>query len=326
MVLYNTHHAEHIRICSDYGHWINEELDDLHKHRDRQKRFLYECQRYHKQNNRSWVAIIDPDEYITYNLIQDDERHPEYINDLDILDIQDLYQNFTTMEYHKEMVTRRKGLVEHFDKTTIFDYIQMNESPWKSEPCYLMPRLFFSALESPAEMVQKAGVHSYGIDPTKFSTLRFFKHAEKGAHWANYFSKVMVDLSRIDDDELTMHMLNIHQPLKSACYYPVKLYDTGILRVQHYIGSWDEYSSKSDVRRSRSKFDETAWENDGIDYQLQGWLKRFLFTVGEERGRLLLQHSGELEIEKKRRIIDGSDYVRVPVGEVGPYKYIIESS
>jgi hypothetical protein len=295
-------------------------LDDLHKHRDRQKRFVYECQRFHKKNNRSWVAIIDPDEFITYNLIQDDERDPEFLNDIDIIDINDLNPEFTDVEYHKKMIALRRGLDEHFDKTTIFDYIKMHKEPWDNEPCYLMPRLFFSALESPAEMVQKSGVDEFGIDPMKFSTLRYFKHAEKGAHWANYFSKVMIDLSRIDDSEFTMHMLNIHQPLESACYYPVKLYDTGILRVQHYIGSWKQYSSRVDVRRSRKKFDETAWENHGVDFQLQGWLRRFLITVGEERGKILLQYAGMIESEKTK-IIDRPDFLHVPVGKYGPYKY-----
>lgn len=304
----------------DYGHWINEKLDDLHKHRDRQKRFLYECQRFHKKNNRSWVAVIDPDEYITYNLIQDDERDPEFLKDIDTIDISDLNPDFTDMEYHKKMITLRRGLDVHFDRTTVFDYIKMNPEPFDNEPCYLMPRLFFSAVESSAEIVQKSEVDEFGIDPMKFSTLRYFKHAEKGAHWANYFSKVMIDLSRTDDSEFTMQMENIHQPLKSACHYPVKLYDTGILRVQHYIGSWKQYSSRVDVRRSRKKYDETAWENNGIDFQLQGWLRRFLLTVGEEKGKHLLQYAGKIE-SGKTKIIDGPEFVHVPEGKYGPYKY-----
>ena len=53
---------------ADYStviHCINEELDTLHKHRDWQKRFLAECQTFHKYRGRTWIAVIDSDEYIT---------------------------------------------------------------------------------------------------------------------------------------------------------------------------------------------------------------------------------------------------------------------
>lgn len=58
---------------ADYGHWIDYELDDKHMHRDRQKRFLAECQRHHKAKGREYVVVIDPDEFITYNTIAEDE-------------------------------------------------------------------------------------------------------------------------------------------------------------------------------------------------------------------------------------------------------------
>lgn len=65
----------------DYGHWVDEEMDDVHKHRDRQKRFLYTCQKYHKRKGRSWLAFIDPDEYITFNILSDDDRDPQRKDD-----------------------------------------------------------------------------------------------------------------------------------------------------------------------------------------------------------------------------------------------------
>jgi len=67
------------------------------------------------------------------------------------------------------------------------------------------------------------------------------------------------------------------------------------LRVHHYLGSWEQYTARSDVRRDRNKFDLSAFVNKGTDYQLQGWLKRFVEMVGVEKSKKLLQHSGIIE-------------------------------
>jgi hypothetical protein len=49
-------------------------------HRHRQNDFLAECQRHHKAKGREYVAVIDPDEFVTYNVIADDE--PDKLDDL----------------------------------------------------------------------------------------------------------------------------------------------------------------------------------------------------------------------------------------------------
>jgi len=85
---------------ADYGHWINEELDTLHEHRARQKRFLAECQKIHKDKGRTWIAVIDPDEYITYNPVSDSDRDPERKSDGDVFDLILENQSYTEESYH----------------------------------------------------------------------------------------------------------------------------------------------------------------------------------------------------------------------------------
>lgn len=282
---------------ADYGHWIDEELDDIHKHRARQKRFLAECQKYHKARNRTWVAIIDPDEFITYNIISDDDRDPERKHDVDVFDLID-GENFTEPSYRIKMQEARRSMTKEnaLGLKTVYQYINEHreEAPWNSEPCYLMPRTLFSAVESTPDVLYDSGVTQYGFDPNRFSTLKYFKHGEKGSWYDNHFGKVIVDLSRIDEKEIVHTMRNIHSPLDS-CYYPFRLYETGLLRVHHYLGSWEQYSSKSDVRRNREKFNEAAFVNYGTDFQLQSWLKRFVDIVGVENSKDLLKYSGVIE-------------------------------
>lgn len=282
---------------ADYGHWIDEELDEIHKHRSRQKRFLAECQKYHKARNRTWLAVIDPDEFITFNIISDDDRDPERKHDVDAFGLI-TGKNFTDFEYRVAMQDARRAMTKEnaLGLKTVFEYIHdhKDEIPWINEPCYLMPRTLFSAIESPNDVLNDSGVTQYGFDPNNFSTLKYFKHGEKGSWYDNHFGKVIIDLSRIDPKEIVPDMRNIHAPLES-CYYPFRLYETGLLRVHHYLGSWEQYSSKSDIRRNREKFNEAAFVNFGSDFQLQSWLKRFIDIVGVEHSKELLQYSGLIE-------------------------------
>eukprot|EP00978_Attheya_sp_CCMP212_P041896 scaffold246359_cov41-Attheya_sp.AAC.1 len=45
------------------------ELGELHL--ERQRVFISKCSAYHKENDRSWVLLIDSDEYMVYNHIHD---------------------------------------------------------------------------------------------------------------------------------------------------------------------------------------------------------------------------------------------------------------
>ena len=302
---------------ADYGHWINEDLDDLHRHRDRQKRFLAECQKYHKRKGRSWVALVDPDEFITFNLVEADDRDPERSNDVDVFDLMN-GKNFTALDYRIKMQELRQQMTDQnvLQHQTVMDYLNQhkNEEPWKSESCYLMLRTLFSAIESPPDVLEDAGVTKYGLDANKFTTLKYYKHGEKGSWYDNHFGKVLVDVSRIDESEISRDMANIHTPL-DRCYYPWRLYETGILNVNHYLGSWEQYSARVDVRRDRAKFDVSAFVNFGIDFQMQGWLKRFVTKVGAEKSRMLFQHSGIIDVGKEDdpMLMDRPDYKYVVV-------------
>ena len=158
-----------------------------------------------------------------------------------------------------------------------------------------MPRLLFSAIESTPYEIEQAGVIQYGLHVSRFNTLRYYRHAKRGAFWRNHFGKVIVDLSRIDKKEINRHMENIHTP-HERCHYPFKPYEISLLRVNHYIESWEQYSVRADVRRTREKFDKSALVNEGVDYQLQSWLRKFVEKVGEEKSNELLQHAGFLDL------------------------------
>ncbi len=288
-----------------YDHWINEELDEKHKHRDRQKRFLAECQLYHKKKGRTWLAVIDPDEYITYNTINADDPKYEMLKEIPT--------KFLEKGYMQQMMNIRKDIqtnLKQYQHQTLFSFINNNKEkePWISEPCYLMPRLFFSAIESPIDIIAKAKAEEYGFDPMDFSTLRYFHHAKRGGFDYNHYGKVIVDMSRIKLWEIEHDMYSVHRPNYNSCLPPTKPYFDGVLRVHHYLGSWEQYSSRSDVRRSRERFNKFAFVDYGVDYQLQFWLEQFVEMVGSPKAKMLLNSSGTIEIGSVR-LMDREDFV-----------------
>jgi len=290
---------------ADYNHWIDENMDEKHIHRDRQKHFLAECQKYHKRKNRTWVAIIDVDEYMTYNIIQDDD--PILIVE------EDTPEQFLTLDYVEAMNKTRSHLRQVLEKDkTVFEYINENNQnePWKSEVCHLMSRLFFSAVDSPTEVLANATISQYGLDPIQFSTLRYFHHAQRGKFDYNHYGKVIVDLSRTHRKEIDRDMYSIHRPNYKTCLVPLKPYVDSILRVHHYLGSWEQYAARDDVRRSKERFEEFGLVNFGTDYQLQHWLRKFVERVGINKSKLLLSHTGVIE-KGTKRIIDSEDFIHV---------------
>lgn len=297
IVLWNDH---------DFGHWIDEELDEKHKHRARQKRFLSECQRYHKKKGRTWLAVVDPDEYITYNTISQDDPKIQRTNE-------DEPEKFFQPDYVNEMTSIRNQLGNILQqRKTVFSFINENrdKEPWISEQCHLMPRIFFSAVESSNDILSRSNADKYGFDPLKLSTLRYFHHAQKGKFEFNHYGKVIVDLTRIKWYEISIDMYSVHRPNHKSCPIPIKPYSDAVLRVHHYLGSWEQYSSRSDVRRSRERFDKFSVVDHGTNYQLQTWLQDFINTVGLYKAKKLLDNAGKID-RGSSRIMDGQDFINV---------------
>jgi len=283
----------------DFGHWIDETIDEMHMHRARQKHMFKDCQKYHKERNRTWVVFIDPDEYITYNPITADD--PEVVK------MEDAPKFFLDPEYVSAAKNIRRNLTQ---EKTVFDFLkdEKNKEPWMSEPCYLMPRLFFSVVESSPNQLAEANVAQW-FNTSRFNTLHYFHHAERGKFDYNHFGKVILDLSRIKDKQIEVK--NIHVPNRSCPRPPLKPYAAGILRVHHYIGSFEQYSSRSDVRRSKEKFDDFGNVSNGTDYQMQKWLKNFVDIVGVKKSIDLLKDAGIIDVGTTQ-IIEKEEYEIVP--------------
>lgn len=108
----------------------------------------------------------------------------------------------------------------------------------------------------------------------------------------NGFGKSLIDVSRVSYRALSRRATSVHRPLGQLCRRGSTKYEESVLRVHHYKGSWESYSSKSDVRRSRVIFDEAAHVSAGQNYDLQPWLNAFVEKMGIDDAKVLLQGAG----------------------------------
>jgi len=169
---------------------------------------------------------------------------------------------------------------------TIVDYIKREKykKPWYNQACVTIPRILFGSNSSGAnnnDSIQE-GVPA-GFDVNDFDTMRYRVHADINNWYANLYDKVIVDVNRIADNVLQNPAYSIHRPYLRRCPYPDSCLDESMLKVNHYLGSFEAYSSRSDVRRSAEFYNKKASLIDGgTDDDIRPWIKHFVGNVGEE--------------------------------------------
>mmetsp|Transcript_32513 Transcript_32513/g.74828 ORF Transcript_32513/g.74828 Transcript_32513/m.74828 type:complete len:225 (+) Transcript_32513:147-821(+) len=190
---------------------------------------------------------------------------------------------------------KREDLPSHNIAMTVEElmYSKLHDNqevlPWKAG-CLSMPRLFFGAMESKPEEIS-AGVPNVGLNPNNFTTLRFRKHHRKGAFTFNRFGKNMIDVSKLKHVEQVPHP---HLVAPKLCPRPpLPCYDESLLRVNHYLGSWESYSSRGGyVARTVTDFQLRASINEGEDDDIRPWLGTFVEKLETKRAYKLLEDAG----------------------------------
>lgn len=266
---------------TDRDFWVGEDLEPWKKleegkatnqwigiHRDRQKMFYLGCMTRLKEENASWTALFDVDEYITAN------------------------QN-----------VKEKYRLPLAEKKTIFDSLEYakaaNISSMLSSPCIGVRRLMFGSKESTSRSVQKNVPE--GFNGSDFFTLRWRHHKRLGHLKENGLAKSMLDLSRVNFENLTLPEMNPHRVVRCVCP-KTNIYiengDSSFL-LNHYIGTWKQWSFRSDPRkdkgntRTRKRFDlniESAGEADSA----RDWLGTFVEKEGRELAAALLEGAGDV--------------------------------
>lgn len=167
------------------------------------------CMAEFKNRNKSWVLLIDVDEYISsdaldwgINAYNGAEPPPNSLPD--------------------------------FDKhETIHDILK---SQVEVEPCFPFTRQLYSAKEDYNHSIWR-DMAPVGFDDTDFVTLKYRWRASKNKVFVNKWQKTIIDVSRIPLDQLIRqpYYMTVHLPLPNHCERDPRKFRTTLLRAVSYF-------------------------------------------------------------------------------------------
>ena len=220
---------------------------ELLQHRVRQRIFYYKCMQEHKRAGQRWVVLIDSDEYL----------HINYDS------LQRFVGNETTFSSHFPI--EQSGSVLKLIQSS-----QHNKnSPLASnlsKTCIQIPRIRYGIRESPKALARTQQLLGPNWTASDFQTLRWRIHAHADNYPINRISKTIINLQQLRDDQLGM-VTSIHRPIRELCgqrALHVRAYQH-VLRIAHYLGTWEQYSFRDDPRKG----DERSKEVSTVDSILE---------------------------------------------------------
>ena len=242
-------------------------LLEVSNHRYRQRVFLAKCLRRFHEDGRSWVLHTDTDEFIVASKLLR-QMKPEYLR-------------IPPMDEPNSVLSLLQQAVEKTPK-------QVNY------PCMSLLRVLFGAAESNREDRERDVPE--GFNSQSFETLRWRHHALPHNMTLNGNPKVLLDVSAIPKHYFRNDIVfSIHRPMRSLCHMNSELSYTKFrqqpIGVNHYLGTWERYSSRNDKRRSRDLYEAKAPVHRGTDDGIRLWLKGFCQSVGNDVAMALLGKS-----------------------------------
>lgn len=239
------------------------DLLEISNHRYRQRVFLAQCMKKHRQLGHSWVIHIDTDEYVVASKLLR-QMKPDY------LVIPSLDQPGSVLSLLQQAVAKTHALLNY--------------------PCISMLRVIFGSVESRREYRDHLVPEEF--NSTAFETLRWRYHGLPHNMSIHGNPKVILDVAAIPESHMPDVVFSIHRPVTSFCSRNSDLMFTSFRRqpiaVNHYLGSWERYSGRQDKRRSRDKYEAKANQRRGMDDGVRPWLKGFVETMGQPMAQTLL--------------------------------------
>lgn len=261
----------------------------LLQHRARQRVFYYKCLQKLKEEKRTWTLLTDSDEFLHIN-------YPVALRQASAA----MSSSSSSSSQFTIPSMSEFGSV----RTFLHHELQRPGTNLTQSPCIQIPRLRFGAQEDDTTIGNNNNVAiPDGWNAKYFLTLRWFHHAKPEQHHLNKISKVLLDVSQIQWSQL-IPVDSIHRPIKEFCSQR-KLHITSpesVLVINHYLGSWEQFSYRSDARiddiRSQKQYNKQATISGGISHDIVPWLSGFVEKEGELNAKALLDGVGVL-IPKK---------------------------
>ena len=249
--------------------------DSHHSFVRRQRGFISTCTEFMKAQGLRWVTYIDSDEFLVMNRFTPADGNYSIDPNID-----------------QTALTLRQALPKINSNTTFLEAIFELDKIKALTPCITMPRVLYGALEnvSCSEATSVVDMAKSSFPYEEMSTLRFNLHAQKGDFAKSKFGKVMMDVSNLSDATIAKPPRNIHRPYLPECGPGVIAFPEALFYLNHYIGSWERYSSRQDGRRNRVEWEKRAYitVSDSCDQATFQWFPEFIKSVGFKRAQYLL--------------------------------------
>jgi len=190
----------------------------VHAHRLRQRFFYKKCAAHLQRQKRSWTAFYDVDEYIYID--------PDEVSN--------------AMERMKQPGCIVK-FIHEMQKADPNEPVAKLPLPYRNSAnsgCIMIPRTYFGATES--KQRNKSGHLPSCLNATDFETLRYFHRTSHDDFDNNGRGKSLLHISSVSSIE-SVGDRGVHGLVKS-CKPPQSLHSP--LRLRHYLGRWDVYSSR----------------------------------------------------------------------------------
>jgi hypothetical protein len=246
-------------------------------HRRRQTMFHRQCLLHLKQVGRTWVMLTDIDEYLLFNGPAGSR------------------ENYAGLPYPS---IHEHGSILHFlNNPRVQSLPQFHQ-----QPCIAIPRMLFGTNESLPEEI-----HNHvppALTEIPFETLRYRKHLRRHVthhHPSNGWGKCIVDVSRVDWSDLPTRRdswvgwpvsnQTAHLPLPAVCPRPFVKDEDTLLRINHYVGSWQAYSFRQDARQKERSYQtwlDKAKRADQTDDNIRPWLQGFVDQMDETQKNMLM--------------------------------------
>jgi hypothetical protein len=176
------------------------------------------------------------------------------------------------------------SITSHLQKHSIYN-----------QSCLAMPRLLFSSKLMSVNTTNNSAFYH------ELDTLRYRYHAPRRDGKLNGLVKVMILIQQIPYQELQRRAKSPHMPVRGGyCPSPHVTQET-LLRVHHYLGSWESYAARDDARRGKERT-QSAWYRKNekaaavfLNDSLNGWIEGFVKHFGPQTAQNLLQGAGRVK-------------------------------
>jgi hypothetical protein len=313
---------------------IEEKTKDFFK---RQVDFYQACAFHLRSRNRTWTSFHDNDEFlvvasqadasdrdavrrgepgVVWNIFQRySSSSRDSSNNNDSAPSNDAASSSSATVSRVPVVLETQAALDVRDEN--FQLSNDNWDMWFSAlPCVVLPRALFGAVPTSSEGEVMRDVPGY-LDARRFDTLnwRYQGTDQKGGDGPG---KAFVDVSRLPLDALEYAKVpGIHRPFGEWCTHAFPRGDTLPLSVHHYLGSWEAFSYRDDVRkggqRSIAKWrDQSVMQEGGLNDDARPWIAGFAKMVGDDAAKELLRDAGLPRDFKKSENETGWEFI---VGE-----------